>query len=133
MPLQTKLAEFVAKAGLKNDVAKWLEPVGYVTYEDVALIAEDLSGVTAGLHAGPLHHGWNALGTSHDWTPCGVGGRWRDIGTKLAETPRTRACLGGVPFDLSDAWYGHPGRLDVITLTCPLRGICMSSPPWERG
>ena len=51
MPLQTKLAEFVAKAGLKDDVAKWLETTGYVTYEDVALIADDLSGVTAGLHA----------------------------------------------------------------------------------
>ena len=36
MPLQAKLAEFVAKAGLKDDVAKWLETTGYVTYEDVA-------------------------------------------------------------------------------------------------
>ena len=51
MPLQAKLAEFVAKAGLKDDVAKWLETTGYVTYEDVALIVDDLSGVTAGLHA----------------------------------------------------------------------------------
>ena len=51
MPLSAKLQEFLTKANLKEDVGKWLESVGYVSYENVALIAENLEGVTTGLHA----------------------------------------------------------------------------------
>ena len=49
--LSDKLQEFLKKAKLKEDVGEWLLARGVTTYEEVALLADDLPGVTPGLFA----------------------------------------------------------------------------------
>ena len=49
--ISAKLQDFITQSNLKEDVAKWLVTVGIVGYEEVALLADDLAGVTPGFFA----------------------------------------------------------------------------------
>ena len=49
--ISAKLQDFITQSNLKEDVAKWLVTVGILGYEEVALLADDLAGVTPGFFA----------------------------------------------------------------------------------